>query len=141
VKVLPFLLLVSPWALAQQGTPPEAPAPRAPAEGEQGQGAQPDTPQASSSTQAPAASTEDGYTPADAAAIEPALRIMGYVDFGWAKAGGDGTSFAPNDERLPADYGVDTFAPAVNSRGDVASTTIAATRPSSRPRALATRGA
>ena len=46
---------------------------------------------------------------------------MGYVDFGFANAGGNGTSFPPGDNRLPADYGVDTFAPAVNSRGDVAS--------------------
>jgi hypothetical protein len=57
-----------------------------------------------------------------ASAQEPPFRILGYVDLGWAKAGGDGTSFAPNDVRVPADYGVDTFAPAVNSRGDVAST-------------------
>jgi hypothetical protein len=64
----------------------------------------------------------DGYTPVDAGAAQPALRLLGYVDLGWAKAGGDGTSFAPNDLRLPADYGVDTFAPMVNSRGDVAST-------------------
>jgi hypothetical protein len=62
----------------------------------------------------------EGYTPpADSA---PALRIVGYVDLGWARAQGDGTSFAPGDTRIPADYGVDTFAPAVNSRGDVAST-------------------
>jgi hypothetical protein len=64
----------------------------------------------------------EGYTPADASATQPALRIVGYLDTGWVKATGDGTSFAPNDQRLPADYGVDTFAPAVNSRGDVAST-------------------
>jgi hypothetical protein len=64
----------------------------------------------------------DGYTPADASAAQPPLRILGYVDLGWAKATGNGTSFAPNDLRLPADYGVDAFAPAVNSRGDVAST-------------------
>jgi hypothetical protein len=51
----------------------------------------------------------------------PALTLMGYVDFGYANAGGNGTSFPPGDYRLPADYGVDTFAPAVNSRGDVAS--------------------
>jgi hypothetical protein len=59
---------------------------------------------------------------AGAQAQESPLRILGYVDLGWAKAGGDGTSFAPNDLRVPADYGVDPFAPAVNSRGDVAST-------------------
>jgi hypothetical protein len=51
----------------------------------------------------------------------PALTWMGYVDFGFADAAGDGTSFTPGDNRMPADYGVDTFAPAVNSRGDVAS--------------------
>src|SRR5205085_10140999 len=62
----------------------------------------------------------DGYTPA--ASPEPALRILGYVDLGWARAAGNGTSFAPGDARIPADYGVDTFATAVNSRGDVAST-------------------
>jgi hypothetical protein len=50
------------------------------------------------------------------------LSINGYVDVGFAKAQGDGTSFAPGDTRVPLDYGVDTFAPAVNSRGDVAST-------------------
>ena len=62
----------------------------------------------------------DGYTPpADA---QPPLHINGYVDLGWAKAQGNGTSFAPGDTRIPADYGVDTFAPAVNSRGDTAST-------------------
>ena len=51
----------------------------------------------------------------------PALALIGYVDFGFANAGGDGTSYPPGDNRIPADYGVDTFAPAVNSRGDVAS--------------------
>ena len=65
-------------------------------------------------------SGSDGYTPA--AGSEPALRISGYFDVGWARAQGDGTSFREGDLRLPADYGVDTFATAVNSRGDVAST-------------------
>jgi hypothetical protein len=51
----------------------------------------------------------------------PALALIGYLDFGFANAGGDGTSYPPGDNRIPADYGVDTFAPAVNSRGDVAS--------------------
>ena len=70
--------------------------------------------------EAPSGSGSEGYTPpADA---QPALRIFGYVDLGWARAQGNGTSFAPGDTRIPADYGVDTFAPAVNSRGDVAST-------------------
>ena len=50
----------------------------------------------------------EGYTPpADA---QPALRILGYVDLGWARAQGNGTSFAPGDTRVPADYGVDAFA-------------------------------
>ena len=62
----------------------------------------------------------DGYTPPPGS--EPALHITGYVDLGWAKAAGNGTSFASGDTRIPADYGVDTFAPAVNSRGEVAST-------------------
>lgn len=65
-------------------------------------------------------SGSDGYTPP--ADSQPPLHIDGYVDLGWARAQGNGTSFAPGDTRLPADYGVDTFAPAVNSRGDVAST-------------------
>jgi hypothetical protein len=50
------------------------------------------------------------------------LVVTGYVDVGYAKAQGNGTSFRPGDMRVPADYGVDPFAPAVNSRGDVAST-------------------
>jgi hypothetical protein len=50
------------------------------------------------------------------------LLISGYVDVGYANAQGNGTSFRPGDTRAPADYGVDTFAPAVNSRGEVAST-------------------
>jgi len=65
----------------------------------------------------------EGYTPAVEGAGAPSpLSIDGYIDVGFAKAQGDGTSFAPNDQSIPADYGVDTFAPAVNSRGDVAST-------------------
>jgi hypothetical protein len=65
----------------------------------------------------------DGYTPpADGPGAPSALSIDGYVDVGFAKAQGDGTSFAPGDQSVPADYGVDPFAPAVNSRGDVAST-------------------
>ncbi len=64
----------------------------------------------------------DGYTPAEGSAAPPAFHVNGYIDIGFAHAGGDGTSFPAGDTRLPADYGVDTFAPAVNSRGDVAST-------------------
>ena len=62
----------------------------------------------------------DGYRPP--AGAQSPLHLNGYVDLGWARAQGNGTSFAPGDTRLPADYGVDTFAPAVNSRGEVAST-------------------
>src|SRR5262245_16717849 len=65
----------------------------------------------------------DGYTPpAQGPGAPSPLSIGGYVDVGFAHAGGDGTSFPAGDLRLPADYGVDAFAPAVNSRGDVAST-------------------
>lgn len=49
------------------------------------------------------------------------VMVTGFIDVGYAKAQGDGTSYPPGDFRSPADYGVDTFAPAVNSRGDVAS--------------------
>jgi hypothetical protein len=53
------------------------------------------------------------------------LVVTGYVDVGFAKAQGDGTSYAPNYAppvaNAPVDYYVDTFASAVNSRGDVAS--------------------
>jgi len=54
------------------------------------------------------------------------LVITGYVDVGFAKAQGNGTSypvgFAPPMAGAPVDYYVDTFAPAVNSRGEAAST-------------------
>lgn len=63
-----------------------------------------------------------GYTPAAQALAVSPLRFTGYVDVGFARAQGDGTSFPRGDTRFPADYGVDTFAPMVNSRGDVAST-------------------
>lgn len=79
---------------------------------------------------APAAATEvddaaeengsDGYTPPQPTVLQ-ALRFTGYVDVGFAAAQGNGSSFHPNDFRTPADYGVDAFAPAVNSRGEVAS--------------------
>jgi hypothetical protein len=52
--------------------------------------------------------------------VTPPLAVMGYIDVGFADAEGNGTSNPADDTRLPADYGVDTFAPAVNSRGDVA---------------------
>ena len=61
-----------------------------------------------------------GYTPpADA---ESPLTVQGYVDLGFAHATGNGSSFPANDTTLPLDYGEDAFAPAVNARGDVAST-------------------
>jgi hypothetical protein len=69
----------------------------------------------------PAEQDPDGYTP-DEAKAEEALRFTGYFDVGFSKATGDGTSFHPADTRVPLDYGVDAFAPAVNSRGEVAST-------------------
>jgi len=54
------------------------------------------------------------------------LVVTGYVDVGFAKAQGNGTSWPANYQPpmagAPVDYDVDTFAPAVNSRGDVAST-------------------
>jgi hypothetical protein len=68
---------------------------------------------------ATAPNDSEGYTPDDPGS---ALTIGGYLDIGFANAQGNGTSFHPDDTRLPADYGVDTFAPAVNSRGEVAST-------------------
>ena len=55
----------------------------------------------------------------------PPLVITGYVDVGFAKAQGDGTSFptsfGPGSPPGPADFYVDSFAPAVNSRGEAAS--------------------
>ncbi len=65
--------------------------------------------------------SSQGYTPSEDVAHET-LRFTGYVDVGFAAAEGNGSSFAPADTRAPADYGVDAFAPAVNSRGEVAST-------------------
>ena len=59
---------------------------------------------------------------ADASPQAAPLVVTGYIDVGFADAQGDGTSFHPADARAPLDYGVDPFAPAVNSRGDVAST-------------------
>jgi hypothetical protein len=70
----------------------------------------------------PSENDSDGYTPPAGASSAPSVVLGGYVDVGFARAEGDGTSYPPGDTRLPADYGVDTFAPAVNSRGDVAST-------------------
>ena len=38
----------------------------------------------------------------------------GYVDVGFAAVQGNGSSFAADDRRVPADYAVDAFAPAVS---------------------------
>jgi hypothetical protein len=109
------LSLVSGGARAQlppAAVPPTASAPVPAAEEAAGQGAE-----------EPSENDSDGYTPpAGGPGTTPPVVVGGYVDVGFAHAQGDGTSFAPGDTRLPADYGVDTFAPAVNSRGDVAST-------------------
>jgi hypothetical protein len=61
----------------------------------------------------------DGYTPTEES-LTDALRVTGYVDVGYAKASGDGTSWPAGETRSPGDYAVDPFATAVNSRGDVA---------------------
>jgi hypothetical protein len=61
----------------------------------------------------------EGYTPTEES-LTDALRVTGYVDVGYAKADGDGTSWPAGETRSPADYAVDPFATAVNSRGDVA---------------------
>ena len=72
-------------------------------------------------TEVPVVDEGDGYTPDEAVAEEP-LRLTGYIDVGFAKATGNGSSFLGSDTRVPLDYGNDAFAPAVNSRGEVAST-------------------
>jgi hypothetical protein len=65
---------------------------------------------------------EAAYAPPPSQArLAPPLRITGYLDAGFARATGDGSSFHPRDDRVPLDYVNDAFAPAVNSRGDVAS--------------------
>jgi hypothetical protein len=56
----------------------------------------------------------------DGAAATPPFVILGYIDVGFARAQGDGTSFAPGYPGDEPDYHTDPFAPAVNSRGDVA---------------------
>jgi hypothetical protein len=63
----------------------------------------------------------EGYSP-PLPSVHQSLRFSGYVDVGFAVAQGNGSSFAPNDHRVPADYGSDPFQPAVNSLGEVAST-------------------
>ncbi|MBS2025754.1 MAG: hypothetical protein JST92_25420, partial [Deltaproteobacteria bacterium] len=63
----------------------------------------------------------DAYTPPAPVNATNPLKVGGYLDVGWARANGNGSSFPVNDQRFPADYGVDAFQPAVNSRGEVAS--------------------
>jgi hypothetical protein len=97
---------VSPVARAQ-AAPPAVAAPAAPAE---------------DGDEVTTENDSEGYTPPpEGSASAPSVVLGGYVDVGFANAQGDGTSYPPGDTRLPADYGVDTFATAVNSRGDVAS--------------------
>jgi len=71
--------------------------------------------------EAPEDEANQGYSPDESQAQEP-IRFTGYLDVGFAKATGNGSSFRENDTRAPLDYGNDAFAPAVNSRGEVAST-------------------
>ena len=109
-----LLLLLAPTAaLAQQPTPTPIPAPAATPAPEPGAGAQDEQEEPEGT---------DGFVLPPATEVTPPLAVMGYVDVGFADAEGNGTSYPRSDTRLPADYGVDTFAPAVNSRGDVAST-------------------
>jgi len=76
---------------------------------------------------APPADDPPAEEPAGSATPQVApLVVTGYVDVGFAKAQGDGTSYPtgymPPVAGAPVDYYVDTFAPAVNARGDAAST-------------------
>ncbi|HVV53205.1 MAG TPA: hypothetical protein VHO06_26340 [Polyangia bacterium] len=72
----------------------------------------------------PALEPPEEVTPPPPSNVPP-LVVTGYVDVGFAKAQGNGTSFPasyiPPDPTQPADYYVDPFAPAVNSRGEAAS--------------------
>jgi hypothetical protein len=105
-------------ALARSAHAEAAPASPVPAPAVAESGPAPDA-----ADETPSENDSDGYTPpAEGPGAPPSVVVGGYVDVGFARAQGDGTSFAPGDTRLPADYGVDTFATAVNSRGDVAST-------------------
>jgi hypothetical protein len=105
--VLGSMLLLAPAARAQGPVPIPAPSAFLPAPSE---------------VEPEPINDSEGYTPpAQGPGAPSPLSINGYVDVGFAKAQGDGTSYAPGDTRVPLDYLVDPFAPAVNSRGDVAS--------------------
>lgn len=95
---------------------PSAPAAQSAAEAE-GQ----TDPEASESPEEVDEETADPATGPGPAAPAKGVMVTGFIDVGFAKAQGNGTSWPPGDLRVPADYGVDTFATAVNSRGDVAS--------------------
>jgi hypothetical protein len=79
-------------------------------------------PEVAEVTEAPEEPDEpEGYSPPETSAERSSLFLNGYLDIGLARAQGNGTSFPPGDSRVPASYGVDPFATAVNTRGDVAS--------------------
>lgn len=63
----------------------------------------------------------EGFVLPQGAVDTPPFVVMGYVDVGFARATGNGSSFAPGDPRPEPDYTADPFAPAVNARGEVAS--------------------
>lgn len=111
---LPFLMVAAvgrhafPAAAAEGQTPPRLDDVGASEEPDD----EPDD-EASEGAEVAAAGVAEDSTP---------LTFRGYVDVGYARAEGNGTSFSPHDTRLPADYRVDPFAPAVNTFGDVAST-------------------
>lgn len=93
-------LLAAAAALAEEPAPVEAEVPEAPEQ----------------------ANASEGYAPPPETGILDALKLGGYVDVGFVAPFGTGSSWHPDDFRAPADYGADLFAPAVNSRGEVAST-------------------
>jgi len=90
---------------------------------------EPTAPDTDEGTDAP---PPEDVTPAPPPTTQP-LVITGYLDVGFAKAQGDGTSFpasyAVTPPPGPADYYVDTFAPVVNSRGEAAATGVPGTMP------------
>ena len=68
------------------------------------------------------AETRKGFVLPPGTEIAPPLTLMGYVDFGFANAGGNGTSFPPRRQpACPPTTASTRSRTAVNSRGDVAS--------------------